>query len=120
MLVATINEYNEYCKQNYDPIFGKGRTRLNVLEGRLCGGVINQGAYGTLGGIRINSKLQVVTDEYKPIPGLYGAGNDVCDIYAGTYIYKLAGNTMGFALNSGRLAAEHALEYLDELGGNGE
>lgn len=68
-----------------------------------------------MGGIRVNSKLQVVTDEFKPIPGLYGAGTDVCDIYAGTYNYKLAGNTMGFALNSGRLAAEHALEYLDRL-----
>ena len=45
------------------------------------------------------------------IPGLYAAGTDVCDLYAGTYYYYFPGNTMGFAINSGRMAGEYAARY---------
>ena len=48
-----------------------------------------------LGGIKINYKLEVLTQDWQKIPGLYAAGTDVNDIYAGTYLYLLAGNTMG-------------------------
>ncbi|MDO4529989.1 MAG: FAD-binding dehydrogenase, partial [Lachnospiraceae bacterium] len=46
------------------------------------------------------------------IPGLYGAGTDVCSIYGDSYVFQLPGNTMGFALNSGRMAGESAADYV--------
>ena len=48
---------------------------------------------------------------WKTIPGLYAAGTDACSIYGDTYVFILPGNTMGFALNSGRIAGENAAEY---------
>ena len=57
----------------------------------------------------------MLNDDYEPIEGLYASGSDVCDIYAGTYIFDLPGNTMGFALNSGRIAAEHMVEFIESL-----
>ena len=33
-----------------------------------------------------------------------------------TYVFQLPGNTMGFAMTSGRMAAEHAAEYIKNLG----
>ena len=72
-------------------------------------------AYGSLGGIKIDHKLRVITDDYKTIPGLYGAGTDVCDIYNGTYNYYFPGNTMGFAVNTGRMAGEYAAKYAMEV-----
>ena len=71
-------------------------------------------AYGTLGGIKINWRTEVLDTENKPIPGLYAAGSDTCEIYDGTYLYLLPGNTMGYALNTGRIAAERAAEYIEK------
>ena len=73
------------------------------------------GAYGTLGGIKINYKTEVMDDRCYPIKGLYAVGMDACDIYGDTYPFILGGNTMAFCLNSGRMAAEYAAEYIDTL-----
>ena len=70
------------------------------------------GAYGTLGGIKINYKTEVVDEMDEPIPGLYAAGTDACDIFGDCYPFTLSGNTMGFCLNSGRMAGENAAEYI--------
>ena len=115
-LAETVDEYNDACEEGYDDLFLKDRKYLQAIEGKKFYAVrFFCGAYGSLGGIKVNYKLEVLTDDWKKIPGLYGAGTDVNDIYADTYLYLLAGNTMGFALNSGRLAAEHAAEYIEDM-----
>ena len=73
------------------------------------------GAYGSLGGIRVNYKLEVLGEDFRAIPGLYAAGTDANDLYSGTYIYPMAGNTMGFAVNTGRMAGESAAEYVKNI-----
>jgi fumarate reductase flavoprotein subunit len=49
------------------------------------------------------------------MPGFYAAGTDACTIYGDSYVFVLPGNTMGFALNSGRMAGENAAEYVKSL-----
>ena len=71
------------------------------------------GGYGSLGGILINFKTEVMTDNYSVIPGLYAAGTDACNIYGESYPFILAGNTMGFCLNSGRIAGENAARFAE-------
>lgn len=111
--IETVDEYNDSCDNGYDDIFCKNRKFLHPLIGkRFYAQRISSGAYGSLGGIRVNHKLEVLTDEYEKIKGLYAGGSDVCDLYAGTYCYLLGGNTMGFAINSGRIAAENACDYI--------
>lgn len=46
------------------------------------------------------------------IPGFYAVGVDANALYDDSYIYTLPGNTMGFALNSGRIAGENAAKYV--------
>jgi fumarate reductase flavoprotein subunit len=65
-----------------------------------------------LGGIKINHRCEVVTEEQYPIPGLYAAGVDANSVFADSYIFILPGNTMGFALNSGRMAGENAVIFV--------
>lgn len=72
------------------------------------------GAYGTLGGVLINHNMEVMTDDYQVIPGLYCVGTDACTIYGDSYNYCIPGNTMGFCLNSGRIAGENAAAKLFE------
>jgi len=114
-LVETIEQYNEFCDQNLDDDFGKDHRYLIPLTGKLYANRLVCSAYGSLGGIKINHKLQVITDDYKVIPGFYGAGSDVCELYNGTYYFYYPGNTMGFAVTSGRMAGEYAAEYVQSL-----
>lgn len=110
-LSKTIEQYNHFCQINCDENFGKQRRYLVPLTGKLYAYRLNCGAYGSLGGIKINHRLEVLTQDYQVIRGLYAAGTDVCDIYAGTYYYYFPGNTMGFALNTGRMAGEYAARF---------
>ncbi|SEL27107.1 MULTISPECIES: FAD-dependent oxidoreductase [unclassified Butyrivibrio] len=108
-LVAQIEEYNEMCANGFDEIFEKDRAYMQPIEKApfyLCRE--NVGAYGSLGGVKINHKTQVLTQDAKVIPGLYAAGTDACNIFGDSYPFILSGNTMGFCLNSGRIAGENA------------
>jgi len=114
--METIEEYNDGCDCGFDDLFLKNRRYLHPLIGKRFYALrMSSGAYGSLGGIRVNHKLEVLTDDWEVIPGLYAGGSDVCDLYGGTYCYLLGGNTMGFALNSGRIAAENMVDYIDAL-----
>lgn len=111
-LKATVEEYNRFCENGFDPIFNKSRKYLRpVKEPKFYAGKQIPGAYGSLGGIKINYRTEVIDSNWKKIPGLYAAGTDACSIYGDTYVFILPGNTMGFALNSGRIAGENAAEY---------
>jgi fumarate reductase flavoprotein subunit len=116
-LKATVNEYNEFCEKGFDPIFNKSPKLLRpITTPKYYAGKFLPGAYGSLGGIKINYKTEVLNKEWKKIPGLYAAGTDACTIYGDTYVFILPGNTMGFALNSGRIAGENAAEYAQSAG----
>ena len=115
-LSATLELYNDDCDSGYDSLFNKDRQFMRpVRKGPFYSLQAFPGAYGTLGGIKINYKTEVVDDECYPIKGLYAAGMDACDIYGDTYPFILGGNTMGFCLNSGRMAAEYAAEYIESM-----
>jgi fumarate reductase flavoprotein subunit len=53
--------------------------------------------------------MQVVDKNDKPIGGLYAVGNDAGGWESETYCAILSGSTLGFAINSGRIAAENAI-----------
>jgi fumarate reductase flavoprotein subunit len=111
-LKRTVEEYNDFCHKGFDPIFNKSAKLLRpVKTPKYYAGKFLPGAYGSLGGIKINYKTEVMDKNWKKIPGLYAAGTDACSIYGDTYVFILPGNTMGFALNSGRIAGENAAEY---------
>jgi fumarate reductase flavoprotein subunit len=116
-LITTIAEYNEYATKGRDPLFNRNHEHLHPLKGpRYYAGKNMPSAYGSLGGIKINHKTEVLDKNWDRIPGLYAAGTDACTIFGDSYVFSLPGNTMGFALNSGRMAGENAAEYLKSLG----
>lgn len=61
---------------------------------------------------KLTENCQVLDDDDKVIPGLYSAGSDANTIYADSYNFTLPGNTMGFAVNSGRIAGLEAAKYI--------
>lgn len=114
-LQKTIEEYNKACETR-DHLFDKSHKYMKPLIGPKFYAVkYFPGGYGSLGGIKINYKTEVVKDNFDIIPGLYAAGTDACSIYGDSYVFILPGNTMGFALNSGRMAGENSVDYVLKL-----
>lgn len=112
-LKKTIEEYNAICGKT-DPFFNKNAKLLIPITGpKYYAAKHFPAGYGSLGGIKINDDLQVIQDNGKVIPGLYACGTDACSIFGDSYCFILPGNTMGFALNSGRMAGKNAVDYID-------
>jgi fumarate reductase flavoprotein subunit len=113
-LVETVDDYNDYC-DGYDEEFFKRKKYLRPLtKAPYYAGAVRPGGYGTVGGIRINENCEVCDDDYDPIPGLYAAGADACNLYDDSYMFLLPGNSMGWAVNSGRIAGMEAAEYIED------
>jgi len=69
-------------------------------------------SYESLGGIKINYKMEVIGEDYNPLRGLYAAGTDVNSINGDSYVFILPDNTMGFAVNSSRIAGGNAADFV--------
>lgn len=110
-LKATVAEYNKFCETRHDAQFAKRPEYLKeVKTGPFYAIKSVASSLGTLGGIKANERFQVVTKDEKPIENLYAAGNDVGGMYGDSYDLLMAGSTIGFAVNSGRIAAESAVK----------
>jgi fumarate reductase flavoprotein subunit len=109
----TVKEYNQACDSGRDPLFGKTAKYLTpVRQPKFYAARIFPGTIGSLGGIRINYKTEVLNKDEEVIPGLYAAGVDANSIYGDSYAFVLPGSTMGFAINSGRMAGENAAKFV--------
>lgn len=115
-LSETFEEYNDMCEVNMDTEFGKNPAFLRKIgKGRLYAAKFYLGAYGSIGGIKINSRCEVINDENEVVKGLYSAGQDCNTIYGDSYNFYLPGNSMGFAVNTGRIAGESAADYIYDM-----
>jgi fumarate reductase flavoprotein subunit len=114
VLKATIDEYNTFCENGYDELFVKDRKYLWPIKGPKFYAVKGRTVFlGTMGGIKINGKTEVVDKKEMVIPGLYAAGFDAGGMYGDSYPIKTSsGLASAFALNSGRIAGKNALKYL--------
>lgn len=112
-LEETVDEYNDYC-DGYDEEFFKAQKYLRPLtKAPYYAAAIRPGGYGTVGGIRINENCECCDSDFEPVPGLYAAGADACNIYDDSYMFLLPGNSMGFAVNTGRIAGMEAVRYVE-------
>ena len=112
--LLTVDEYNDYCDGRDEEFFKNYRYLKKLRKGPFYAAAIHPGGYGTVGGIRINENCQCCDKDFEQIPGLYAAGADACNIYDDSYMFLLPGNSMGFAVNTGRIAGMEAAEYVGE------
>lgn len=114
-LQATIDEYNRMADQRQDTLFAKNPKYIRpVRTSKFYAFKAVPFALGTLGGIKINHKTEVLNKAQEAIPGLYAAGNDAGGMYGDSYDVVLSGSTLGFAVNSGRIAGENASQYIKQ------
>jgi fumarate reductase flavoprotein subunit len=110
----TVAEYNRFCAQGHDDLFAKAPRYLWPLQGPRFYAVKARTIFlGTMGGIKINEKAEVIDKNEKVIPGLYAGGFDAGGLYGDSYCMKdSSGLCSAFAFNSGRLAGRNALKFV--------
>jgi 3-oxosteroid 1-dehydrogenase len=128
-LQEAVAQFNRYAAEGVDPDFNRGlwsfdqntggdpsRTELKndclapLQIPPYYGIEIHPGLLGTCGGPRINTSGQILDQAGVPIPGLYGAGNDVANAFGAAY--PSGGATLGpatfFGWTAGKAAAGSA------------
>ncbi len=112
-LKETISEYNEGCTAS-DSMFFKKHKYMKPFRGKKYYAAKHFPAgYGSLGGVKTNDLMEVLNPGGLKIPGLYACGTDACNIYGDSYCFFMPGNTMSFAVNSGRMAGYNAVNFMD-------
>jgi len=105
VLAATVSEYNGYVKARKDPVFARKNMEKQILTGPFYAIRVKPAIHHTMGGVRINTKGQVLDLDGNVIRGMYAAGECTGGIH-GTN--RLGGNAVADCLTFGRIAAENA------------
>ena len=110
--VASIERYNELCATGLDEDFGKEKSLMfavsqppyyayageKTLGGMLC----------NTSGVAIDENGQVLAREtFRPIPGLFAAGNTAGSRFGIQYTTALCGVSISFAVTQGKFTGEY-------------
>jgi fumarate reductase flavoprotein subunit len=109
----TVNEYNHFFEDHQDKYFAKDIKYINPIKTeKLYAIKSSYHIFATFGGIKINHRTETLDDNMNKIPGLYAIGNCAGGMYVWNYDIFNPGSALGFAVNSGRIAAENSLQYI--------
>lgn len=94
--VETIRRYNALVAEKNDEDFHKPAEFLYpVEEGPFYAAKVGVALLAVVGGLSVNTDLQVLNNDREPIPGLFATGNTSGDLYAIDYPINMAGNSNG-------------------------
>ncbi len=103
VLKKTVEEWREMCRTQKDPQFGRASFMEDVTldKGPYYAVWRSPSVHHTMGGIRINTKAQVLDKSGNPIPGLWAAGEVTGGIHGKN---RVGANAIPDALSFGRIA----------------
>jgi len=105
---ATVARHTELAKMGKDLDLGKVAFRLTPIDTPPFYALKGAAAFlTTINGLRINSKLQVLDTEHRPIPGFYAAGDVSGSFFANDYPELQVGIALGRTLTFGYLAGQN-------------
>jgi predicted oxidoreductase len=116
--LAEIKRYNALCEKGVDVDFGKDRRILKAtaLKDPLFYATVatynGSGMFGLGAGMSATSGLdtdaegRVLNSEFKPIKGLYAAGNNAGGRFITVYQSPISGISIGMAVTEGYLLGE--------------
>ncbi len=110
-LAETLATWNQYVADKKDPEFGRDTGMDNDLSQPPYYAIkIAPGIHHTMGGVRIDTKAQVIDTNGKPIPGLFAAGEVTGGVHGGN---RIGGNAVADIVVFGRVASDSAVKYCD-------
>lgn len=110
--VASIERYNDLCEKGYDEDFGKDPSLMVPLKQPPFYGYAGKKDLGelmvTVGGLLVDADGAVLGDDYRPIKGLYAAGNASGGRFGWQYFTSISGQSLSLAQTLGMLAGQNA------------
>lgn len=105
-LAATVKVWNEDAARGVDSLCGREIALKPITKAPYYAVPVTEVNLGSMGGVKINTKGQVLDLHGQPIPRLY-AGGMVAGGFLGPY-YPGSGTAIQVAMTFGRIAAENA------------
>lgn len=97
--VKTLERYNEMCFQGHDDQFGKRKELMIPLnKPPYYAFKFGPAVLVVVGGLKIDSYMEVLDENNKPIPGLFAVGNTSGGKFGVDYPMVLPGTSHGTAL----------------------
>jgi len=105
-LAETIKKYAEGCQKGEDE-FGRKNMAASLEKGPYYAVEIEPAIHHTMGGVKINTRAQVMTEKDTPVPGLYAAGEVTGGVHGDN---RLGGNAIADITIFGKIAADSACD----------
>jgi fumarate reductase flavoprotein subunit len=99
----TVLQFNKNIKEGKDPAFGRSKAMGTIDFPPFCGGKLTVTVVESFGGLRVNTKAEVMDTHNKPIPGLYAGGAVAATMRA----YAGSGAFLNTCFVLGRLAGKN-------------
>ena len=110
-LENTIKQYNDAYDKKIDQFNKTTFSYKFDINNKIYSMVITPSIHYTMGGLRINSKAEVININGSKIYGLYAAGEVTGGVHGGN---RLGGNSLAECGVFGRIAADSAVNYISE------
>jgi len=109
-LEKTVSDYNSYVANGNDPDFGRKASEMPraLVEGPYYVVEVGPAIHHTMGGLKINTKTEVIDTKGNVIPALYAAGEVTGGVHGAN---RLGGNAVADITVFGKIAGEQAANY---------
>ena len=104
---ATMNAWNGYVAAKNDPDWGRVSFANPLDTAPYYAIKVTAGIHHTMGGVKINTETQVLTEAGEAIPGLFAAGEVTGGVHGAN---RLGGNAVSDFVVFGRIAGAEAAE----------
>ena len=116
-LTATMTKFADDVKNGNPDEFGREGLELPLTEGNFYACLVAPAIHHTMGGLKINTAAEVLTEEGTAIAGLFAAGEVTGGVHGAN---RLGGNAVTDIVVFGRTAGASANAYVAANGGNTE
>ncbi|QGU94550.1 flavocytochrome c [Clostridium bovifaecis] len=101
----TINTYNTYVQAKTDKEFGRPDMKAQLNGSNFYAVEVAPAIHHTMGGIKINTEAQIITNSGKAIEGIFAAGEVTGGVHGAN---RLGGNAVADITTFGRIAGANA------------
>ena len=108
-LTATMEAWNKAVADQKDDEFGRLSFAAALDTAPYYAIKVSPGIHHTMGGLKINTNAEVLTEADEVIPGLYAAGEVTGGVHGAN---RLGGNAVADIVVFGRIAAQNAAAYI--------
>ena len=116
-LTATMAKFADDVTNGNPDEFGREGLELPLTEGNFYACLVAPAIHHTMGGLKINTATEVLTEEGTAIAGLFAAGEVTGGVHGAN---RLGGNAVTDIVVFGRTAGTSANAYVAANGGNTE